>query len=425
MPRPHHHRKLAYFGVAMALVFGSISPGIALADFQVDSGTLVRWYEGEPSGSDTETALPVYEYLRVGAGNLKGDGFSVHAYGWGRFDVADSDLFNDRSQGEFLYGYLQFRSTELNASARLGRQAVFTGVSNETLDGLRLTTGLTPYFSVDVYGGQPVPLEIVDGRTKDGILGGRIGHHWGSLYEVGVSYKKVGNDGDKEEEMLGIDSFLNLPYGVSLSGFSTRNLISEGWAEHSYGLSLAWGDFLIRPSFHQFRYGDYFDTGKNTGTPFRFLTNSDETVTQIGGDVAWTPRKWLTLELKFNSYDYREEDDTAQYYAGIVTLHGKRRSQVGGEVGRMDGDTKDTRYTLFRGFMYWDRAPLFVTADGIYVGYDEDILGEDRSIFASLGAGASFFKESLELKLSADASSDPYFDHDYRGMLAVRYLFDL
>ena len=89
----------------------------------------------------------------------------------------------------------------------------------------------------------------------------------------------------------------------------------------------------------------------------------------------------------------------------------------------MDGDTDDTTYTQARGFFYYELEPGFVSGDAVYVHYDEDILKESHSVFASLSGGMKFLEEALEVSLTGDYSADPYFDNDLRGMINVKYLF--
>jgi len=57
------------------------------------------------------------------------------------------------------------------------------------------------------------------------------------------------------------------------------------------------------------------------------------------------------------------------------------------------------------------------------VAYDEQIYGQDYSLWLSLGGGFRFFEDALEVKLSGDWSNDPYFDSDLRGMLKIQYKY--
>jgi hypothetical protein len=287
-----------------------------------------------------------------------------------------------------------------------------------------VTSDVTDYFRASAYGGLPVSLADVNGRSGDRVWGGRISHHLAAFYDVGVSYNRTTDDGDLQRETLAIDSSLTPPGRVSLVGSSVRDLMGDRWSEHSYEARISVGSVLLRPEYHRFLYDGFFDTGRDTGSPFRFLAGSGERVTVLGGDATWTATKTLDAGARLKSYDYKRREETARYYSGFATLHGAKLSQAGAEVGRMDGDAEQNRYTQVRTYFYWDKAPAFLSGDLVYVRYDEPILDESRSVFASLGIGEKLLKDAMEVKLSGDFSRDPYFDRDYRGMLAVKYSWD-
>ena len=229
--------------------------------------------------------------------------------------------------------------------------------------------------------------------------------------------------------MLGIDLGVYLPYGISLYGFSSRNLETDGWGEHSYELRFRLAGIDIRPYYQQFRYEDQFGTGANGSFPFRNLAETDEEVQVIGTDVTWRGGESWDFGLKAKGFDYDQRDDNAQYYAALATWQGEGRCSAGGEMGVMDGDADKDKYMLLRAFVYWDKLPeslplAFLSGDVVWVDYQEDIYNDDTSLFLSLGGGWKFLDDALQVKLSGDYSSDPYFDEDVRGMLTVSYLLD-
>lgn len=405
-------------------------PGMAMAaEFHLQSDTLFRFFERETGEGDERQAAPAYEYLRVDAGSATEPGLSFHAYGWGRLDLADDDYFRDDAAGEILYGYLEYRAKEANFNARLGRQYLFEGVANEVLDGLRLSTDLGRYFTASVYGGQPAALDAENGRDGDLLYGGRLGHRLAGWYDVGVSYKRVDNDDDLAEKMLGIDLGVYLPHGISLYGFSSRNLETDGWGEHAYELRFKLAGIDIRPYYQQFRFEDQFGTGANGAYPFRFLAETGEEIKVVGADATWSTGEAWDLGAKVKNYAYDRRDDDTRYYAALATWHASPSCSLGGEAGVMDGDASRDDYVLLRVYAFWDRLPQalplgFLTGEVVWVGYREDIYGEDTSLFVSLGAGRRFLEDALEVRLSGDYSRDPYFDHDVRGMLTVSYSLD-
>ncbi|MDZ4183899.1 MAG: hypothetical protein U1D97_02835 [Desulfuromonadales bacterium] len=401
----------------------------AATPIDIQSSTILRFFQRDTLNKTDDNVAPVYEYLQIDTGHANNKGLSFHFYGWGRTDLADGDYYQDNSTAELLYGYLEYTRPFSNLNLRLGRQQVVAGIANDSIDGLSLFSDLGPNFSLSAYGGLPVALSSQQGRSGDHIYGGRFSHHLGSRYDLGLSYQQLSNDGDKEDQQWGIDTAFALPGGVNFSGRSSYNLESDGWGEHFYELQARLGDFSLRPFFEKYDYRDYFASGTKTPNPFAILTQSNEGLTAYGTDILWNKLANWDIGAKIKHFAYRVNDDTATYYAGFLTWHGKELTQVGGELGTMQGDAVKNNYLLSRLFFYWDRPGerqgSFISGDLLYALYDEDIYGEDSSFFASLGAGQRFLKDRLELKLSGDYSVDPNFDSDVRGMLTMNYRFGL
>jgi len=429
MKKGHHCKRVSWvLLVTIALVLPVVQ-AVSAAELHIASDTLVRVFERDTTEGDDKTVAPGYEYLQVDYGSLKEKGLSFHLYGWGRLDFASSGFYDDDNAGELLYGYFEYAHPGTNAGARLGRFYVFEGVANEAIDGLSLKSDLTPYFTLSAYGGFPVALDSTHGRSSDSIFGGRLSHHLAAWYDVGVSFKNTDNDGDNAEETLGVDLSLNLPFGMSLFGFSSRNLDTEGWGEHSYELSIPVAGLLLRPYYQKFQYEDYFGTGTLARNPFPFEAATGETLEVIGGDVSWPVSAAWELGAKVKYLDYDIRSGNSEYYSALATWHGEKLTQAGGEIGYANGTGGNNDYWLGRLFVYYDRIQQmlphgFVTGDLVYADYNEDIFGESDSLFISLGAGRRFLEDALEIKLSGDYSSDPYFDEDFRGLLVAKYLFD-
>jgi hypothetical protein len=428
----HRHLTLLRFSVCATVTFLSLLtlplPASA-APVEIQSSTIFRLLQRDTLTDKDATVAPVYEYLQadIGGGNIKG--LSFHLYGWGRTDLAGSDLYRDDSTAELLYGYLEYTRPASNFNLRLGRQQVVAGIANDSIDGLSLFADLGPSFSLSAYGGLPVAFGTVQGRSGDQIYGGRLSHHRASRYDLGLSYQQLGNDGDKQDQQLGIDTAFALPAGASLAGRSSYNLESDGWGEHFYEISAAFGPFSFRPFFEKYDYRDYFASGDRTPNPFAILTQSNEGLTSYGTDILWKKIANWDIGAKVKHFTYQVNDDTATYYAGLVTWHGQELTQIGGELGTMQGDAARNQYQLSRLFFYWDRPvglpASFISGDLVYALYDEAIFGTDSSFFASLGAGQRFLKDRLEVKLSGDYSADPNFDSDLRGMLVMNYRFGI
>ncbi|UCH23555.1 MAG: hypothetical protein JSU83_10300 [Deltaproteobacteria bacterium] len=352
----------------------------------------------------------------------------MHLHGWGRADMGDGGFFKDDTDGSLLYGYVEYARPSYGVNLKLGRQHVFAGVANENVDGFSVAGTISPYFVYSAYGGLPVAFDSENGRDGDTIWGARVGNRLGAKYEVGVSYKKIDNDDDPVEEMMGIDLFAGLSSNLDFYGLSTKNLDTGDWAEHSYEARFSIKDLHIRPFYQRYRYEDFFTDDEAGANIFGFRKDTNEILSVLGGDFFWRGVKNMDLGATVKDYDYDLREETALYYSGQLTVSFGGRTQAGAELGRMDGDTDETRYLLTRAWFYGDGITKllregFLTGDVVYVYYDEDVFEKDSSLFASLGAGGKIFTDALTLKISGDYSNDPYFDKDIRGTLVIIYRY--
>ena len=157
----------------------------------------------------------------------------------------------DNPDGELFYGYVEYRHSGYGFNLKAGRQHIFEGVINDSIDGLGIKTNLTPSFDVALYGGVPVALSTADGRSGDAFWGGRIAEHAGGRHELGLSYKRENSNGEKDGELLGVDLSLTLPQGAYISGRSSYNLQTSGWGEHFIESGFDVATLHIRPAYER------------------------------------------------------------------------------------------------------------------------------------------------------------------------------
>lgn len=420
-------RALCLFALLLGLSF--FPTPLLGADFQVQSETFFRAFESGVAGDD-EQVLPIYQSLKLVSDDFALEGLSFHAYGWGRHEAADSDHFNDQSEGELLYAYLDYRTDDSPIRARLGRQYIFSGVANDSIDGLWLKGTLNGYLSASVYAGQPVGLSTTNDRSGDSIYGGRLAHKNKNRYEIGLSYQSSENDGDTAEHLLGVDLAADLPLNAIFYGYSTVNLETDDWAEHSYEINIYLNSFTVRPFFEHYLYEDYFNTGANATNPFKLLALSGDELTTFGVDASWRQSAAFTFGGKIKSYSY-DQNLTSRFISLTTTWHSETTelTQVGAEVGYMDGEAANNDYLLLRCYGFIDQTGDrfwldFFSGDITYVLYDRDIHGRQYSLFTSLGMGKKFYNDQITTRLSGDYSQDPYFDDNLQVLLSVSFSFD-
>lgn len=387
------------------------------------SETIFRGFQRDRNDGSKADAAPVYEYLQLNYATQKIPGLSLHLNGWGRLNLADN-YNNETTEGRLLHAYLQYSPPKQTYQLRAGRQYIFEGVARDNLDGMYGKFLVYPNTTVSAYAGVPTMLDNANGRKSDLIYGGKLIYGAPGRYDAGISYKHTLDNGARREHVLGGDLVVNFPLNITLLGHSTYDLISSSWGEHSYEMRLPFGPVTFQPFLQRFRYTSYFSNRRNSVPPFRFLEESGNTLTTAGADLFWYPSDRGEFILRFKNYDYQNRFKPSQYYSLVATKRWNILSEAGGEIGRMQGDEDRNRYLLTRAYVYWQFAPGFVTGDVTYVLYDRSIYGKSSSLFASIGFGTGFLKDTLKLKVSFDYSNDPYFDADYRFMVKLNYLLD-
>jgi hypothetical protein len=422
--RSDPHIRICLVSILVLILILTSTGYLSAADLDLRSETLLRALERDTTKGEDQLVLPIYEYLSLDYQDLDEGGFSVHLYGWGRKDLAESDYFDEDGDGELLHGYLAYTRPYGSFSARLGRQHIVAGITNDTVDGLEVAVDLGSRFSASAFGGLPAAYSEENGSGGDGIYGGRLAHHLGRAYQIGASYEKIVDDGEDAAETAGLDLTADLSTRLSLNGLSAYNLDTQGWREHRYDADLRLGFLYLCPRYHQFNFKDYFGDGPEAGSLFRFLGQSDETLTLYGGDAELAVGTRAAIGAKVTQYHYDLREEETLYAAGLVTLGRRSGLELGAEVGQMEGDSDDNRYRLYRGYLYWQpgAVPLpeaFLSVDAQLIDYQEAIYGESQAQFYSLGMGGQVVPGLLVLKVALNYAQDPYFDEDVSTIVSL------
>lgn len=395
----------------------------SMADnFHFSSQTTLHSFNRDTEAGNDSQILPLYQYLGFDFEDAEEGGWSLHAYGYGRKDMADSGFFEDDADGELLYGYLEYKKPYSALGLKLGRQHIFAGVTNRSIDGIEVRAGWADIVSAALFGGVTASS---DETSSDTTYGGRIALHPQPNYELGLSYQKTHTQ-EVADNITGTDIFFSYDDWLTLQGLSSFNLESEDWREHSYSAALRYDTAVLEPSFQTFSYKDYFGEGTEQNNLFHFLKNSEEQITIVGADIQWQGLEFLRVGARYNVYRYEVRQEEAAYLATLLSVNLLGSVELGFEAGLMDGDTLDNNYNLYRGYLHWDALLLlnrstFISADAIYQDYEEVIFDKDASLSLSLSSGMHFLDDRLELKITGLYSQDPYFDEDVQGIVTLLF----
>lgn len=396
-----------------------------VSEFTISSETIFRVFERESQDDGEFNVIPIYEYVNVDYGDPEVGGLSLHANGWGRVDLGNQEYYENDTEGYLLDGYVQYFNPLTGLDLKLGRQHIYSGIVNNSVDGISFQGYAGSYVSMLAYAGYPVGYEDENGRTGDSTYGGRVGLEHFFPGELGLSYKMLSNDSETIEKKLGSDLSLYLSSHLVISGLSVWNIDTEDWEEHTYSADVYVNQFSLKAYYQMFQYEDYF-SGKSNSQLLNYLEDTDETLTILGGDIIWQQFHGFDAGLKLKHYTYDQRNETSQYLAVVINTYGQAQTVLGAEAGFMDGESSENSYYLGRIYGYWD-APFsflkhwFLDGEWMIVHYKADIFGEENSIFSSAGCGRNIIDDRLKIKFSGDYSSDPYHDSDFRFMTVIQF----
>jgi hypothetical protein len=295
---------------------------------------------------------------------------------------------------------------------------------DERIDGISFKSPISRWMTFSAYGGVPAVDSTYKDRREQRVYGSRMGFNLGDT-ETGVSFQTIQNSEPKNDKRIGVDLYTILPADIIFSGFSSLNLVSNAWAEHSYEIQFMVEGIKIKPMYQRIQFQDLFSEGNLKSSPFRFLGKTGEILTVTGGDLSWQEQP-LEIGTQFKNYSYDKSSESNMYSAGFVNWTIGDMAELSFECGLMNGDAPQNRFILGRSAVRMYSIPflsqsVIMSADLIYVKYEEPIYEQKDSITAVLSCSRRFFQNMFEVIISGDYSKDPYFDKDVGASLIFLY----
>lgn len=417
-----------------AVSFASASSGVLAAEVTVDSSTILGISRQDVSGASKENLLPATQFLGISADKLADGNFSLHLYGWGRADLADKSFNNEKSSGSLTYGYLQYRFSQAGANIRAGRLFVREGIVNEQIDGISARTDLPMGFGLSAFGGATVPAAHLSGETSDGkgdtLYGGRVNYRYKGVLEVGLSgvfesaaptlvthtagdYRKVGGD-----------VWITPVKKIDLIGFSSYNLETEKFAEHSYLLNYKPVQKLVLTGEYKLYNEQSYLYAWNMFSAA--LRNPGDKYSLAGLSASYEVGK--NLELAADYKHYSREFGSADRYGGEARVNYKDNTIRGGLAyhylnagsGFAIGTNTTASYHELRCYAMRDTKSYFAAVDLLGDIFKEKVYNESSAWEATTSLGYHF---TPALALSGDFSygRNPQFTEEVKALLRLTY----
>lgn len=417
------HRAAICFsaGCLAVAAFGTAEPVLA-ADtvFSGEFNTLLRMSRD----LNKRNIYPVYEHVRLQVDKTLQDDseISFQFGGWGRLDLGDKSSSNS-TDGDVQYALISYRGAKNNLVANLGRQFVTEGVAAEIMDGLYVRQDFLYGFGAAGYVGKPV-MTANGEKTVDIVYGGRLSHSYEDYYEVGFSALKSDQDDRRFREEFGADIWLRPLEDVDITGRSSYNSITSGWMEHNYNLAYSPIEKLqLSFNLSDINYKDYFHNMTMSAFSFKNGSiNQDEEMLSLGGSIAYTPIKRLTITADYKNYSYKILGD-ANYYGGKLFWQISDSFLSGVGIYRMDGTTDRLRYSEARAWVSKTFDKLDLSLDFIALMYDKSINSIKES-YTVVSSAAYTFGRKVKVGADLEYSRTPDFDSQLTGMVKLSYMFD-
>lgn len=332
------------------------------------------------------------------------------------------DAEYDDPQVQLVLTRLKDAASDPSLQVNLAGQPLFIGLTREHVAGLKLATNSSGAYAVTAFGGVSPSADRALGITDNLIYGGNLVLGQLTPLKLGMSYKRVQDPVHTFVEKTGAD--LTFKFSSRLVGHADSDFDMERhrWRDQNYSLQFNHRSVHLKPYFQSFYMQDGPDRWKNERHPLGFLQGAEAQVAITGLDADWNVGHRMNLGARRRHYDYhRSGIGYAGYTAGLFAVTSATGDRFGLEVGRMDGNAIESRYTLYCADLAW-RRPLDWAGSQLHVktyltDFEAPVNGQDRALRASLGAVFTFLNGRLKAELAGTYKDDPYYEDHFGFML--------
>ena len=450
---------LRTYGTLLATLVAATAWG---QEVSVYGTTLAQVWKQDTPGFEKATYAPATQFLGIDANNLYKDGLSLHLFGWGRADMANSTRQIGMPGGDLAYGYLRYRFNQANAELKAGRFTINQGVGIEQVDGISGRADLRGGFTVSFFGGKPVLYKRGDAAAqkdyefqRDFIFGGRVGLRVPKLGEFGLSLLQDGTKAAKDlplpsavdytRKQAGLDVRISPNSTFDFSGRTVYDLASHldtpgapsnrsRLAENDYPLSVKLAPLVAMTGNYTERNFQAYFAGTNLPSLFRQIEKDKHRA--YGGSLIFGSAASVQVVADYRNIR-RETLGDAKRFGGEFRMNlPEQKIQAGFGFHRMAAfnvpvvggliPSYGLSHREVRAWVMVEQGRLSASLDAIHQSYDDPFnpnLNAEKAaseVVASLGVQAT-----SNLKISGDVSYgvNPDFKKDVRGLLRAEFRF--
>ena len=395
---------------AFFFLFFLFSPclSFALFDFEgpvFDSKTYILVKEDSLGHDYTAT----YEYLDLEVGKFFSKHLSAHTGGWVRhcFSSPDEEV---KSKLELTYAYVKYAQKGFYLD--VGRQLLFETLYTDYLDGLHALWEITSFNGISLYYGLPVQDE--DDQITGSFLGGRLYQRISNNAELGFSYLSERAE-ESDIEKIGADLWLK---PIDFLEFSGETIFQKDWVDQAYYLRLfPYEGVTFSTFFHHEKYTDFFSSPFSRDNDEK---ENMENMDRFGGSIEYAAGPFSCL-FNISSFEAKKDEmEKGVYYGLELTSSLPHGFSIGGDLYRMDGNSKDLKYTESMLFAQKKIKKVMLSCDTHYFFYDEAIGERDFALICN-GNISYCWGNSFSAEVNLEYLKDHTFDESTVLLFKLNY----
>ncbi len=310
---------------------------------------------------------------------------------------------------EQLYNlYLNWKTAQKKLQFRLGRQFIYEGVINGTMDGLLVAIEPTQKLKVKVFAGLEAPFnrDFQTVNSDSNAIGGYLSYRFSQSFNANLSYLR------RERN----DQIVWQVIGAALHGVYKKALYYQAQIDHNLESDEIQGmRYRLNYYYQNWSFSGEFNTQKPRifeDSFFRIF--EQEAFNQVRSGVTYQVNQYqLGLQYLLTSY---EEDQTHQLIANV----GNRWGLIGvlfqdGYAGDNIGIYGDVRYPII--------PELTIKLYSSYYNFQRHLVEIDENATAFSGGFDFRPVKFLSLQAEVQESINSFYDNDLRGLFRLFYFF--
>ncbi|MBN1409131.1 MAG: hypothetical protein JW956_15125 [Calditrichaceae bacterium] len=307
--------------------------------------------------------------------------------------------------------YLNFLSPCRKWDARLGRQFVYSGVMNGTVDGIMLNMRPIKHLLVKLLAGMEAPVDRALELTpwSDGnVLGAFAGYKVVEAFNFAASYVQKTRSDDIYWQLAGASFSGNVFNNLYYQAQYEHNLKTSQYQAMRYRLNYFLAKWNIFAEYNSQRPRIYEDS---------FFQIFEQTAfNQIRSGVGYQAGNYnVGLHDVYTMYE--KDESTNQIHATISSSYGMigllYQSGYGGDNTGIYGSV---RYDVLKNLTVYVRSS--------YYQYERQTTAISEDATAVSGGVTYKLSASLQVKAEIQERINTYYDNDVRGLFRIRYAFN-